>query len=162
MLLDGYKDLLFLFVGDGSKKDDLLEIAQKLELKNVKFVPFQPSERISEVYASADVCLVTLRKGAGFATLPSKIYSILASGCPLIASLDPGSDAWEVVERSKGGICIPPESPEELAQAILMTKSDEGLRRACSENGRDYVQKYHSPEFAATEFEKLLVETLNG
>ena len=159
-LLSSNEDIEIIFVGDGAGKNVLVERTQELNLGNVRFLPYQQREVMPEVLASADVSLVTLKKGAAFGALPSKIYSILSSGRPIIASLDPGSDAWEIVERSKGGICVPPESPEELANAILTMKNNDGLLQDCSHNGREYVRKYHTPEYAAERFEKLLYKAI--
>jgi len=155
-LLVNEKDIEFVFVGDGAGKRDLIEKATHLGLKNVRFLPYQPRERMPEILASGDISLVTLQKGTGFGALPSKIYSILASSRPVIASVDPGSDAWDLVERSRSGLCIPPESPDTLARGILQLKKDENLRDEFSSNGREYVLNFHTPDYAATRFEALL------
>ena len=106
--------------------------------------------------ATADVSLVVLKKGIGFRSLPSKSYSILASGRPIVASVDEGSDSWKLIERCGGGICVPPEDPDRLTEAILRLKSDPVLRRELGVQGREYAERHHSPQAAAALFEKLL------
>ncbi len=156
------KEITFVFVGDGSNRIQLFEKAKRLELSNVLFIPYQPIERMSEVLSSVDVVLVSLSKGTGFGALPSKTYSIMASGRPIIACLDPGSEAWDLVERSKAGICIEPENPEQLANAIMKLKSDVQLRNEYGENGRKYVEMNHSPEKAAEQFEALFLDCIKA
>ena len=154
-------EIVFVFIGDGAGRTGLVEKVQRLGLENVRFFPYQPRERMPEVFSLADVCLVTLKKGAGYGALPSKTYSIMASGRPVLASLDPGCDAWDLIERSGGGLCVPPESPDALAQAILQLKGDEEGRKRYGVNGRQYVEKFHSAEYASEAFERLLLEVVD-
>jgi len=146
-------ELLFLFVGEGSGREQLLNRAAGSE--NVSILPFQPFERLPEVLASADISLVVLKKGMGSVSLPSKTFSILASGRPLLASVDQGSDTWDLVERSEAGLCVPPEDPSALVDAILLLKTDPGRRERMGLNGRLWAEKYHSARSVAAKFESL-------
>jgi colanic acid biosynthesis glycosyl transferase WcaI len=150
------QDILFLFVGDGAGRERLENDARKLKLTNVMFLPFQPRPRLPEVLASADLSLVTLKKGITTGSLPSKSFSILSSGRPIIASVDEDSDMARLVERSQAGVTVPPEEPHLLAEAILNLKGNPAACRQMGIRGREYVEKYHSPESAATFFEGLL------
>lgn len=161
-LLISQEHIRFVFIGDGSNKTHLLEKINLMHLDNVQFIPYQPIERMSEVFASADLVLVSLSKGTSFGALPSKTYSIMASGKPIIGCLDEGSEARELIERAKAGICIDPEEPEQLAEAITKLKNDPKSQKEFGRNGREYVEKYHSPEKAAIEFEKLFLEIVNN
>jgi colanic acid biosynthesis glycosyl transferase WcaI len=156
------ENIQFVFVGEGPAKQSLIEYSISLQLPNVRFLPFQPRVRLPEVLASTDLSLVTLRQGMGFNSLPSKTLSILASGRPLIACVDPGSDTWHLVERSQSGLCIPPEDPESLARAILTLKRNSKLKNQMGVRGREYVLNHHSPKMAAKAFEKILVEALEN
>jgi colanic acid biosynthesis glycosyl transferase WcaI len=89
-------------------------------------------------------------------SLPSKSYSILASGRPIIASVDQDSDMARLVSRAEAGICLPPEEPALLSKAVLELKNDPSVRRKFGENGRSYAIKHHSPQAAARHFEDLL------
>lgn len=160
-ILKGNIRIHFVFVGDGGARESLISNAKQLGISNVQFIPYQPRERMPEVLATADTSLVTLRKGTGFGALPSKTFSILASERPIIASVDPGSDTWSIVERSRAGICIPPEEPPRLVESILKLETNPELCNKFGENGRKYVQQYHSPEYASITFEKLFLEVLD-
>ena len=149
-------DICFVFVGDGSGKTRLVQDAQSRHLANVMFLPFQPRSRLPEVLATADVSLVPLQHGIGSQSLPSKSFSILASGRPIIASVDEDSDLARLVQRSEAGLCVPPEDPQRLAEAVMRLHGDAELRVRLGENGRIYAERYHSPESAAEHFEQLL------
>ncbi|GAB4458734.1 MAG: glycosyltransferase family 4 protein [Anaerolineales bacterium] len=145
--------ILFLFAGEGAGRAALEERARGMA--NVRFLPHQPRERLPELLASADVSLVVLKQGIGSASLPSKLFSILASGRPALASVDEDSDAWKLVCSSQAGLCVPPESPARLAEAILSLHDDPARCEAMGGNGRAWVERHHSPQSAAEQFERL-------
>ena len=151
-----YPDFHFLFVGDGAGRQGLMAEVERRGLKNVQFLPFQPHDRLPEVLASADVSLAILRRGIGTSSLPSKIFSAMASGRPLIISLDEGSETWNLVMKAEAGLCVPPENPSELAKAIVLLKEDRDLRERLGQNGRIWAEQHHSALSAAEQFEKLL------
>ena len=154
-------DAAFVFVGDGSGKTALQAEAEKLDLHNVQFIPFQPRERLPEILASADVSLIVLKSKIGLDSLPSKTYSCLASGRPVIASVDKESELYRLVEEAHAGLCVPPEDPTSLAKAILKLKGDEGLCGSLGANGRRYVEQNHSVVAAADQFEHLFEQLVS-
>jgi colanic acid biosynthesis glycosyl transferase WcaI len=160
--LAGYPDIRFLFVGEGPGREHLLSKAASLNLGNVQFLPFQARERLPQVLASADVSLVILRKGIGTGSLPSKTFSILASGRPVIASVDEQSETWNLIQRSRAGLCVRPEDASELARVILTLRDDKELRERLGKNGRLWAENRHSPCSATIEFENLLVRTVQA
>jgi colanic acid biosynthesis glycosyl transferase WcaI len=159
--LTAYKDLKFVFVGDGKGKDLLEEQCQQQNIKNIQFIPFQPRQYLAEVLASADIELIMLKKGIGIQSLPSKTFSAMASGRPIIASLDENSETWRLINRAGAGLCVPPENPSALAKAILSLKQDQHMCEEFGRNGRLFVEKNNSPQSAAEAFEKLLLNAFN-
>jgi colanic acid biosynthesis glycosyl transferase WcaI len=161
-ILSDHPKILFLFVGDGASRESLEAQAHKRQLKNALFLPFQPRARLPEVLGTADVSLVTLRHGIGSGSLPSKTFSILASGRPILVSVDLGGRRIIKKDRSESGICVPPENPNRLAEAILMLKNDNSLREMLGSNGRKWAEQYHSPQSAAEQFEILLSKAIES
>jgi colanic acid biosynthesis glycosyl transferase WcaI len=155
-------DLHFLFIGDGAGRENLMAEVERRGLGNVRFLPFQPRDRLPEVLATADVSLAILRRGIGTSSLPSKIFSAMASARPLIISLDEGSETWNLVTKAEAGLCVPPESPSELAKAIIKLKQDKNLRERLGQNGRIWAEQHHSALFAAEQFEKLLYAAISS
>lgn len=155
-MLAEHRDIRFVFVGDGMGREPLQNMAKQRNLHNVQFIPFQPRERLSEVLASADVSMVILRRGIGSDSLPSKTFSIMASGRPVLVSVDEDSETWKLVKRAKAGMWVPPEDKTKLAEAILTLKNDKALREQLGCNGRIWAEQHHSPQSAAEQFEKLL------
>jgi len=155
-LLSWHPHLRFVFIGDGAQREYLVSQAGQLSLANVKFIPYQPRERLPEVLASADISLVSLQPGIGDDSLPSKTFPILASGRPILAIVEQGSVIWNLVQRSQAGICVPPSKPKALANAILLLVPALARRQQMGQNGREYALRFHSRQAAAGEFEHLL------
>lgn len=155
-----HQDIGFVLIGDGTVRESLMVQAEQRRLSNVQFLPFQPRDRLPEVLASADVSLVMLRRRIGTGSLPSKTFSILASGRPIVASVDEKNEIWSIVKRAEAGICVPPENPSELVSAILTLKQDKALRERLGQNGRIWAERYHSPQSAAEQIEKLLLAAI--
>jgi colanic acid biosynthesis glycosyl transferase WcaI len=150
----------FVFVGDGSVKHSLQELVKRAGINNVQFIPFQPRASLSLVLASADVLLNTVKKGFGADTVPSKVYSIMASARPVIATIDSGTDTWDLIQRAECGVSVEPDNPRALVRAILELYRDEKLRGRLGANGRAYVAQHHSKESACREFYQLLREAV--
>ena len=160
--LASYPDIQFLFVGDGSGRETLVKEAEQQSLTNVQFLPFQPRECLPEVLASANVSLVVLRKGIGTGSLPSKTFSILASGRPVIASVDAGSETWNLIQKANAGLCIEPEDPVQLTTAILKLRNNSLLCDDLGKRGRAWAEQEHSPQSAVTKFEELLQKAISA
>lgn len=155
LLLSDKKDIRFIIVGDGPAKERLLEIKNEKKLNNVIILPFQPKTLLPEVLSTGDILIVCLRRGMSYTSLPSKTYSILSCGRPIIGCLDEGSDSWNLILRAKAGLCIDPENPIELSNTIIKLKNNEDLCREFSRNGREYCIKNHSIKYAAEKFLEL-------
>jgi colanic acid biosynthesis glycosyl transferase WcaI len=144
-LLKGYSRIEFLMVGNGSGKNDSEAYLEKLGLMNVRFLPFQPQEELPAMYGAADVCLIPLRRGFTTESVPCKLFTIMAAGRAAIAAVDHGSDTWNLLQRSQSGLCVEPEAPDALADAILHYYDDEAARLEAGRSGRRYAEAEFHP-----------------
>src|SRR5260370_1127541 len=113
-LLAERKDIVFVVCGDGVMKDTLRDAAA--DLSNVHFLPLQPFERLGELLSMADVHLLPQSVGAADLVLPSKLSGMLASGRPVIAACDSGTELGSVVAQA--GMVVPPQDSVALGAAI--------------------------------------------
>jgi colanic acid biosynthesis glycosyl transferase WcaI len=157
-MLAGEKEILFLIVGGGVAKAELERKAAQLELDNLRFLPFQPHEHLPWLRASADVPVSLYKAGSVRYSMPSKIYEIMASGRPLLASADAASDVSQLVERAGCGICVEPENPRQLADAILRLHRDPDLREEMGRNGRHWAERKYSKESTVQAYHRLFRE----
>jgi colanic acid biosynthesis glycosyl transferase WcaI len=154
--LSSYTDILFAFVGDGAKRESLVSQAETFLIENVRFIPFQPRERLPEVLASADIALVSLRSGLENDSLPSKTFPILASGRPIVAVVDRNSALAELIELSKAGRCVSPGDIDALVKVILFLKSAPDVRQEMGLNAREYALQNHSRFSVVHKFNEVL------
>ncbi len=129
--------------------------AQAAEVPNVTFVDLQPKGRLPEVLAAADVHVVPLRAGLAKASVPSKLYSILAAARPLVASVDPGTEVANTVERAGAGLSVPPGDAEALTKALRQLIEQSEDARAMGEAGRAFVEGWPSPAEISARYAEL-------
>ena len=149
-------DVVFVVNGGGSARAPLEEAATGLD--NVRFVDFQPKERLPEVLAAGDVHVVPLRRGLARSSVPSKTYSILAAGRPIVASIDEGTEVARVVEEAGAGLAVPPDDPDAFTHALATLLDDQARSRAMGAAGRAFVERWASPAAVAERYEALFDE----
>jgi colanic acid biosynthesis glycosyl transferase WcaI len=148
-------DVVFVVNGEGSARSEL-EAAARM-LPNVVFVDYQPVERLSEVLASADVHVVPLKAGLGAVSVPSKAYSIMASGRPILASIDADSEVARIVEGARCGRVVAPDDAAAFVVALRSLLADPTGRREMGERGRDWVVRNASPAAVGVAYHGLIV-----
>lgn len=145
-------------IGDGPLKKSLIQLAQKLNLKNISFEEPVPKKHIPILSSEADAFIITVPdrgKLYHYGISPNKLFDYLASQRPIIFS---GDTANNPVKDAQAGLTIPPENPQALAQAILeLSQMPFETRKQMGINGRRYVEKNHSFDQLA----KRLANTLN-
>jgi glycosyltransferase involved in cell wall biosynthesis len=115
--LAGIDDLHWIFLGSGRQADWLRQEVQLRGLKQkVHLLGRHQAAEMPTWFALADVLLASLRPGPVYQlTLPSKLQTYLASGRPILATLD--GEGARVVEESGAGIAVPAGDPASLASA---------------------------------------------
>jgi colanic acid biosynthesis glycosyl transferase WcaI len=150
----------FVINGDGSARESLEERARGLA--NVRFVDYQPIERLPEVLAAADVHVVPLRKGLARVSVPSKSYSVLSAGRALLAAIDPGTEIPRLLADSGGGIAVAPDDPTAFIAALREMLADPERLSAMGRGGRAWVERHVSPSGVAVAYESLFLSSRHG
>jgi glycosyltransferase involved in cell wall biosynthesis len=147
--LRGHDEIRFVLVGDGSKRAALEDDVRARGLDNVVFVPYQPRERMADSYAAADVFLVTLKPGLSGYIVPSKIYTILASGRPYIAAVEQDSEVVQITREHGCGISVAPGDGAAMADAILRLAADRAYAAELGERARAAALSFDRPQQVA-------------
>jgi colanic acid biosynthesis glycosyl transferase WcaI len=155
-LLRDRSDILFLVVGDGVAKPPLVAQATRLGLSNVQFLPFQPTHELPALRATSDTQVSLYRSGSARYSMPSKLYEIMASGRPLLASADPDSDVARLVAETGCGLLVPPGDPRALADAVLRLRNDPALAGRLASAGRAAAEASYSRDVVVDAYERLL------
>ena len=129
-----------VFVGDGANRASLE--ASAAGSPNVRFLPFRPFEQVPHVMMAGDVHIVTIRRGLEGVVVPSKLYSILAAGRPVLAVAPDSSDAARIVTESGCGLAADPDDPAAVAKAIRELRSDPARLCEMGRRARETAEKY--------------------
>lgn len=148
----------FAIVGDGVRKQSLIDKAAAAGLDNVKFYPFQPIERYGEVLAAADITLVALNSAATFASVPSKIYKQMAAARPIVAITDPENELSRLIEDAQCGVIVPPGDSRCLADVLRQALDRRDAFAEMGRNGRDYLERNCSRQGCVERVEAALAE----
>ena len=108
----------FVFLGGGVEVDRLKEMAERMGLGNVSFLPAVPMNEVGKYLGAADALLVHLKKDPLFSiTIPSKTQAYMAAGKPIIMGVD--GDAADLVREGKCGYVAESENPRSIADAVM-------------------------------------------
>lgn len=155
-LMAGDPGTLFVIVGEGLKKEALRKKAVSLGLKNMTFLPFQPYRDLPDLLASADVLLVPLDKEKSRLSVPSKLYSFMAAGRPILGLADPDSEVAMLLREKECGLAVPPDSAAAVAEALRTLRRSPEKRRLLGGNAREHVVHQFAKDKILGSYDKLL------
>ena len=135
----GRTDVHFVVNGDGVARSAVAAAAQRLD--TLHLVGWQPPERLAEVLAAADLHLVLLRAGLGTTSVPSKVYSVLAAGRPVLASVDRGSEVEKLLDASGAGTTVDPEDVDAFCASVARMADDPDGLVEMGRRGRAYAEQ---------------------
>ena len=160
-VLDAAKALLpddrvrVLFVGEGAERARLQRRIDDEGLSNVTMLGVLPRDAMNEVYATADLCLVPLRKTELFTTvIPSKIFEIFAMARPILLSVD--GEARGIVERAEGGRFVPPEDVAQMVDGIKYYVNNPAEALQAGRRGESFVRREFDRAQLAADYLRIL------
>jgi colanic acid biosynthesis glycosyl transferase WcaI len=157
VLLRDLPDLQVVIIGFGARHAATLELARRLGATNVRFLPYQPREVLSESLSAADVHYLGLARGLAGYVVPSRVNGILSAGRPVIVSADPESEPARLVREVGCGVAVPPGDPRAVADAIRSAYAAGGpdLRRSGAA-GRAWIESHRGRDAAIDAYRSLL------
>ena len=153
--LVGNDNIVFIMAGDGAERERLEQRIQEEGIDNVKMLGQLPKEDMPRLWSITDASLVLLKKKDLFlSVIPSKIFESMAMKTPIILGVR--GESQTIIEEANSGICIEPESAEELANAVIKLYENSELSNEFGENGSQYVKANFDRQKLANEYEELL------
>lgn len=153
----GEDRIALVFVGEGPEKAACQRLAHEHDLSNVLFWRPVSKRSVPAVLGALDVMLFAVRDVPVFeyGLSSNKLFDYLASGRPVVAACAvPGNPVIE----SGGGICVPPESPKAVADALIdVAALGDAGRRAIGDRGRRWVFEHHGSTVLAAQFLHALI-----
>jgi glycosyltransferase involved in cell wall biosynthesis len=150
------KDIQFVIVGDGAKREELE--AQAEDLDNVVFTGRRAKEEIPYILRESDVALVHLKPRPIFETvIPSKLLEAMAAELPVILGV--GGEAKRILTDANAGIAIEPDNSDELVSAAERLQSNSIKRHKFGESGCKYVVEHFNWNTIAGEYLETITAT---
>ena len=144
-------DIHFIFVGNGAKKEELLEQKKRLKLNNVSLLPSVTKLETKEFISIFDVSLVNLRKSKTFKTvIPSKIFENAAMGKPILLGLE--GESKQIINHFEAGICFEPENKVDFVQKLKKLKEDKQAFEYYKKGALKMAQAFNRHQFALKMF----------
>lgn len=152
--LSDHPTIHFVFCGDGPAKEALARVTA--QARNVSLLPLQPLSRLNELLNIADVHLLPQVAGAADLVMPSKLTGMMASGRPVLATAESGTQLFDVL--SQRGVVIPPGDIEAFASALSFLAQDQSLRLQLGQKSREYAVNYLQRDYILSRFEAAMLE----
>lgn len=130
------RDIVFLFIGSGKALAGLKSDVARDGLENVRFLDYRPRSELAMSLSSASVSLVTERPEVVGLLVPSKTYSILASGRPVLYLGPADSDVAVIVREAGCGMVIDAADADSLVGAIRRLRERPDEAAAMGARGR--------------------------
>jgi glycosyltransferase involved in cell wall biosynthesis len=116
--LRGEPKVHFMFIGAGPKWQVVEDRVREKKLTNVTLLPWQSEEVVPYSLTTADLALVSLEEEMAGLAVPSKAFSSLAAGVPLVVVCSRDTELASMIKRFDCGRMIHPGQPEELTAML--------------------------------------------
>jgi len=140
--LNGDANLHVLIVGNGTGLASVKELASELQLHHIEFRDPVSLYKLPELLAVGDVHLVCQKLGTEGLLVPSKIYSTLAIGRPVIFIGPQHCEVAQIVHESDCGFVVAPGDVESAAKVLKQLAVDADLCRQMGERAKTYYEKH--------------------
>lgn len=156
--LEGQRDVLFQFIGDGPQR----AFIERHATAHTQVLDYQPAERLWEVLHAADVCLISQHPRMFDQALPFKVYGIFAARKPVILVGNPESEIAQWLREADAGITVSHEAPEQMTAAIRRLQGDRAEAKAMGQRGHAFFQQRLQSSQAAEQWLGLFEKVRNG
>lgn len=135
-------DVVFAFIGDGTKKKDIQAYSIEHNMSNVKFIPYQDKSDLIYSLNAGDVHWVVNSKGIKGVSVPSKLYGVMAVGKPVLGVLEEGSEAEVITKISQCGFITEPGNYMGIEENIksFIDQENKTFLFQMGKSGRSYLE----------------------
>jgi hypothetical protein len=140
-------DIIFLIIGEGARKSQIINRIASDNITNCLVLPWQDASMLRYSLAAADISIVTSTQKGTSLSIPSKLFSILAVGSPVLCFSTNDSELEKIVKKYDFGKSFLPDSLDEAIQFIESVKNNSGFAKKLSDNALA-AGKLFSPENA--------------
>lgn len=143
------RDLHFLLMGDGSEVARLQAQIAERKLANISLHPSVDQRQYLGILAEIEVGLISLDRQLKTQNVPGKMLGYMYYGRPILASINPGNDLRDLLERHQAGLVYVNGDDRQLCDGALQLARSQDLRGQLGRNGRRLLERNFSVTKAA-------------
>ncbi len=129
-----------VMVGAGARREELQRSAA--DIPNLRFLDYFPAAELRHVLEAGDLHIVSIKPGLEGLVVPSKLYSSLSAGRPVLAAAPAGSDVAVIVGAEGCGVAVEPSDARGIADAISELARDPARLKAMGAASANASLKY--------------------
>ena len=148
----------WLFIGEGKSKPFLEARIRACGAKNVVLAGYQRREQLSDVLDVGDAHLVTLLPGWERLLLPSKFFSVLAAGKPVLWVGPKTSECAVILRANDCGFEMASGDSAALTAAVRSIMADREAAAAMGRRGKAAYDGMYASQIACERWRSLLVK----
>lgn len=147
-------DTVFIIVGDGSAKAELIHACEQQKLKNIHFFAPVEFDYLPEVLSIASLCLVIQKEDVADYVMPSKVTNYLQAYKPVLATCKPNTELYDLIHTEGVGVTVDPGCADQMAERILQLTADESTLQAMGKKSGHYAAEKLNKDVIVRKFEK--------
>ncbi len=145
-------------IGEGVKKKYLESRIKKYKLFNIKLLPYQERKYMPVINLFADFHFIAMNKSMENNGFPSKVYTIMSSGKPILVVSSKETPIASFLKYSDAAITVTNHSLSDFKKAVLKLEADKNLRNTLGANGRKIVEEKFNKQNIIKKYIKLAEE----
>ncbi|KAF3889687.1 MULTISPECIES: glycosyltransferase family 4 protein [Nostocales] len=150
----------FVCIGGGAKREELIKEAERLNLNNFLFLPYQEKNVLPYSLTACDLSLVSVDPGMESLVAPSKLYPALATGRPVAVICPEQSYLKQLIAHGNCGKTFENTDSLGLAEFILELSRDKKFAQKMGQAARDYVECHFTPQVISKQYLRVLQEAI--
>jgi glycosyltransferase involved in cell wall biosynthesis len=157
MILDAAEQLLgenfkLVFTGAGGQRDALAQQIKDRKLTNTILLGYTPQEQFNDALGSCDCLMVSIADGIDGISFPSKLYTCLSIGKPIVAFSAPESELRTKVEGNDVGYWVSLNDPDGLVACVREMMANPEKAKAMGTRARKLLETEYSIEASGKKY----------
>jgi glycosyltransferase involved in cell wall biosynthesis len=149
-------------IGEGVKKEYLALQIEKHKLSNIKLLPYQDRKYMPAINLFADFHFIAMHKSMENEGFPSKVYSIMASGRPLVVVSSENTPITSFLNETDTSLLVRDHSISGFKNAVLKLALDKELRISLGANGRKIIDQDYTKEKVINKYASLFEKIVSN
>ena len=143
-------------IGEGIKRPYLESQIQKYQLNNIKLLPYQERKYMPAINLFADFHFIAMDKSMENEGFPSKVYTIMASGKPMIVVSSSQTPIVSFLKETNTALLVTDHSLSGFKDAVLKLATDRDLRNTLGTNGRQIIEQKFTKQHVINQYVDLV------